>query len=158
MTESERILERLRRLIALGGSLSTPEEEGRTAAREACRLLLVHKLTVSFEAPAKSAPPAKSARHGPIDQAFRKNGASVVDKDDPAKQPWGNIKGNKSVPDRYRYGCELRKARRPVECFVCTRRFMPGDEIVVHLDSERVVCPHPKPCETIMSGEEIRFC
>lgn len=43
--------EKIARLVALGGADATPEEEARSASRQACKLIVEHKLTVREKEP-----------------------------------------------------------------------------------------------------------
>ena len=46
MREAEKIIQRVKRLIALATNNSTPQEEARNAALQACRLISGHKLSI----------------------------------------------------------------------------------------------------------------
>ena len=145
--EWARILERLRRLLALGGAAAQDdprmEEEARTSARLACQLLMKHQIALS----APSEPGAKKPLSGVAKAAAA--WANPRDDADPSTQVWAKAPGRNRPNDLV---VEM-KAQRFSKCVVCDRIIGVGDWIAWHRRAEKAACL--TPCGVLLKAGEV---
>lgn len=148
------VLDRLRRLVALAASKGTPQEEARTAAVQACRMIVEHELEVTL--------PGQAAASGsPVSD--RPDSSPVADWRDGIDWSRGGTVGG-SVVDAARAAAGFPKQGRQTlsqfmgTCTWCGMVYARGDVVWVYpkKDGERKARVEHAECarDRVTSGKE----